>query len=173
MSIPAKITPTKPSGFLAAVAPLIKAVASELPQATIPILKTPLASVAQTFTTPTSPPMRPVQLSPLFSSSNTNDIASVRARIPGGGKTNITFSFAASATNTPTITIGSGSRTISHLYMKDDGIQDDLGIRVSGSSLSYSIGDSSAWVVAGILNKSIGDFFGNLWSWSGESSKHR
>ena len=97
-----------------------------------------------------------VQLSPLFSSSNTNDIASVRARIPGGDRTNITF--AASATNTPTITIASASRTISHLFLDDDLSQDDLGIRTS-SSLSYSFGQSSAWVGAGIINKPIGDFF--------------
>ena len=95
-------------------------------------------------------------LSPLFSSSNTDDIASVRARIPGGGRTNITF--AASATNTPTITIGSGSRTIANFWMWNDGNQDRLGIRVSGSSLSYSQNESSAWVGAGILNKPIGDF---------------
>ena len=94
-------------------------------------------------------------LSPLFSSSNTDDIASVRARIPGGGRTNITF--AASATNTPTITSGSGSRTIANLWMWNDGNEDRLGIRAS-SSLSYSIGQSSAWVGAGILNKPIGDF---------------
>ena len=95
-------------------------------------------------------------LSPFFSSSNTNDIDSVRARIPGGGKTNITF--AASATNTPTITIGSGSRTIANLWMWNDGNEDRLGIRISGSNLSYSPGNSSAWVGAGILNKPIGDF---------------
>ncbi len=81
-------------------------------------------------------------LSPLFSSSNTDDIASVRARIPGGGKTNITF--AASATNTPTITTGNGSRTIANLWMTDNGNQDSFGIRVSGSALSYSSGNSSA-----------------------------
>ncbi len=98
------------------------------------------------------------QLSPLFSSSNTDDIASVRARIPGGGRTNITF--AASATNTPTITIGSGSRTISHLFMDDDANADDLGIRVSGSSnFSFANGNSSAWVGAGIIDKPISDFF--------------
>ena len=96
------------------------------------------------------------QLSSLFASANTNDIGSVRARIPGG-KTNITF--AANATNTPTITIGSGSRTISHLFLDDDNTSDDLGIRVSGSNFSYSSGASSAWVGAGIINKPIGDFF--------------
>ena len=98
-----------------------------------------------------------ISLSPLFSSSNTDDIASVRARIPGGGRTNITF--AASATNTPTITIGSGSRTISHLFMQDDTTLDEMGIRVSGSALSYSAGQSSAWIGAGLINKPIGDFF--------------
>ena len=98
-----------------------------------------------------------ISLSSLFSSSNTKDIASVNARIPGGGKTNITF--AASATNTPTITVGSGSRTISHLFMQDDTSLDEMGIRVSGSALSHSHGDSSAWTGAGIINKPIGDFF--------------
>ncbi len=98
-----------------------------------------------------------LSLSSLFSSSNTDDIASVRARIPGGGRTNITF--AASATNTPTITTGSGSRTISHLFLDDDNTRDDMGIRVSGTALNYSSGDTSAWTGAGILNKPIGDFF--------------
>ncbi len=98
------------------------------------------------------------QLSPLFSSSSTDDIAAVRASIPGGSLTNL---FAASATNTPTITIGSGSRTISHLFLDEDsGGADDMGIRVSGSSaLSYVSGASLSWVGSGILNKPIGDFF--------------
>ena len=44
--------------------------------------------------------------------------------------------------------------------MDDDGnSSDDLGIRVSGSALSYSIGDSSAWAGSGLVNKPIGDFF--------------
>ena len=110
-----------------------------------------------------SPTNANIQLSPLFSSANTADRDSVLSRIPGGGKTNITF--AASATNTPTITIGSGNRTISHLFMDDDGnSSDDLGIRVSGSALSYSIGDSSAWMGSGILNKPIGDFFAGTYN---------
>ena len=98
------------------------------------------------------------QLSPLFSSSNTNDIESVRTRTAGVWGAGSPF--ANNATNTPTITIGSGSRTISHLFMDEDsGQEDDLGIRVSGSSLSYSTGNSSAWVGSGIINKPIGDFF--------------
>ena len=98
------------------------------------------------------------QLFPLLSSTNTIDIASVRARIPGGGRTNITF--AANATNTPTITIASINRTISHLFMDDNNtVEDTIGIRVSGSALSYSTGNSSAWVGSGIINKPIGDFF--------------
>ena len=99
------------------------------------------------------------QLSPLLSSTNTMDIASVYARIPGGGKTNITF--AASATNTPTLTIGSGNGTISHLFLDEDasGIAhyDDFGIRISGG-FSYGTGTSS-WMGAGLINKPIGDFF--------------
>ena len=42
--------------------------------------------------------------------------------------------------------------------MWNDGNNDRLGIRVSGSDLSYSSEQSSAWVGAGILNKPIGDF---------------
>ena len=45
------------------------------------------------------PSNQTLSLSSLFSSANTNDINSILSRIPGGGKTNITF--AASATNTP------------------------------------------------------------------------
>ena len=60
-----------------------------------------------------------VTLSPLFSSTNTIDIDSVRARIPGGGRTNITF--AANATNAPSITIaGRGTRTIARLFMSEN-----------------------------------------------------
>ncbi len=103
------------------------------------------------------PNSQTLSLSPLLSSSNTKDIKSVAARIPSGGKTNITF--AASATNTPTITISANSRTIASLFMQDQNTEDRMGIRVSGSSLSYSVGDSSAWVGAGIINKPIGDFF--------------
>ena len=99
-----------------------------------------------------------ISLSSLFSSANTADRNSGLSRIPGGGRTNITF--AASATNTLTIVIGSGSRTISHLFLDDDASnRDDMGIRVSGSSLSYSSGNSSAWVGSRIINKAIGDFF--------------
>ncbi len=99
------------------------------------------------------------QLSPLLSSTNSKDIASVRARIPGGGKTNITF--VANATNTPTLTIGSGSSAISHLFLDEDNAgvahYDDFGIRASGG-FNYGPGNS-AWIGAGLINKPIGDFF--------------
>ncbi len=107
-------------------------------------------------------------LSPLFSSSNSKDIASVNARIPGGGKTNITF--LASATNTPTITIaGRGSRTIARLFMSENATSefinpnlfyyDGLGIRIQSPNLLYGSGESSSWVGAGVIDKPIGDFF--------------
>ena len=104
------------------------------------------------------PSNQTLSLSPLLSSTNSKDIASMNARIPSGGKTNITF--AASATNTPTITIGSASGTIANLFLEDGGtfLSDTMGIRTA-SSLSYSSGDTSAWVGSGILNKPIGDFF--------------
>ncbi len=101
-----------------------------------------------------------ITLSPLFSSSNTNDIESVRTRTAGVWGAGSPF--ANNATNTPTITISSGSRTIASFYLDEDppaGDEDDMGIRVSGSTLSYSAGQSSAWVGSGIINKPIGDFF--------------
>ena len=118
-----------------------------------------------------------ISLSPLLSSpTNPADIASVNARIPSGGKTNITF--AAGATNTPTI--GSGSRTISHLWMDEDAVvtRDGLGIRVTGTALSYSTGASASWSGAGVINKPIGDFhagtfnsFGFAHPWFAGSNK--
>ena len=107
------------------------------------------------------------QLSPLFTSSNTNDIRLVRERIPGGGQTNITF--AANATNTPTVTIGSGSRTISHIFMDDDNINDDMGIRVSSSLTFFGV---SSWVGSGIINKPIGDFLAGTFHNGGTSIVH-
>ena len=112
-------------------------------------------------------------LSSLLSSSNTKDIASVNARIPGGGRTNITF--AASATNTPTITItGRGTRTIARLFMSENALsaagqprRDGLGIRIQSPNLVYGSGETSSWVGAGLINKPIGDFFtGTFNEWS-------
>ena len=49
----------------------------------------------------------------------------------------------------------------------DNNSPDDLGIRVSGSALSYSSGDASAWVGAGLVNKPIGDFFAGTYNSQG------
>ena len=112
-------------------------------------------------------------LSPLLSTSNPKDIASVNARIPGGGRTNITF--AASATNTPSITItGRGTRTIARLFMSENALsaagqprRDGLGIRIQSPNLLYGSGETSSWVGAGIINKPIGDFYtGTFNEWS-------
>ena len=102
-----------------------------------------------------------ITLSPLFSSTNTIDIDSVRKRIPGGGRTNITF--AANATNTPTITIGTTpvNRTINRMFMNDVNTADEIGIRVN-SNFNYGsyTGQASSWTGSGLLiNKPIGDFF--------------
>ena len=111
-----------------------------------------------------NPSRQILALSPLFSSSNTADRDSVLSRIPGGGKTNITF--ASSATNTPMITIGSGNQTISHFFMDNDSLGDALGIRTS-SSLSYAQNEASSWVGAGIINKPIGDFHAGTFNRAG------
>ncbi len=102
-----------------------------------------------------------ITLSPLFSSTNTIDIDSVRKRIPGGGRTNITF--AANATNTPTITIGTTpvNRTINRMFMNDANVVDEVGFRVN-SNFNYGLlsGQPSSWTGSGLLiNKPIGDFF--------------
>ncbi len=101
-----------------------------------------------------------ITLSPLFSSTNTIDIASVRARIPGGGRTDITF--AASATNTPTITIGTTpvNRTINRMFMNDQNVADNIGIRVSsGFNYGSYSGQASSWTGSGLLiNKPVSDF---------------
>ena len=49
----------------------------------------------------------------------------------------------------------------------DNNSPDDLGIRVSGSALSYSSGDSSAWVGSGLVNKPISDFFAGTYNSQG------
>ena len=53
--------------------------------------------------------------------------------------------------------------------MHNDTTLNEMGIRVSGSNLSYSVGDSSAWVGAGLINKPIGDFFTGTYNGSPES----
>ena len=102
-----------------------------------------------------------ITLSPLFSSTNTIDIDSVRKRIPGGGRTNITF--AANATNTPTITIGTTpvNRTINRMFFNNQNVADMIGIRVSsGFNYGSYSGQPSSWTGSGLLiNKPIGDFF--------------
>ena len=114
-----------------------------------------------------------ITLSPLFSSTNTIDIDSVRKRIPGGGRTNITF--AANATNTPTITIGTTpvNRTINRMFMNDVNTADNIGIRVS-SSHNYGLlnGQASSWTGSGLLiNKPVSDFVtGNVGTYVGTES---
>ena len=49
----------------------------------------------------------------------------------------------------------------------DNNSPDDLGIRVSGSALSYSSGDSSAWVGSGLVDKPISDFFAGTYNSQG------
>ena len=43
--------------------------------------------------------------------------------------------------------------------MRDASNQDTLGIRVAGSNLSFTNGQTSSWTGAGLINKPIGDFF--------------
>ncbi len=110
-----------------------------------------------------------ITLSPLFSSTNRLDIASVNARIPGGGKSNIVF--AVTATNTPTITIGTTpvNRTINRMFMNDQNVADNIGIRVSsGFNYGSYSGQASSWTGSGLLiNKPVSDFVtGNVNNWA-------
>ncbi len=94
-----------------------------------------------------------IALSPLLSSSNAKDIASINARIPGGGKTNITFKTGNNANR---------NRTISHMFMSGNATghlyRDDMGIRVSGGSFTFQNNDASSWSGAGLLNKPFSEF---------------
>ena len=66
--------------------------------------------------------------------------------------------FAANVTNAPTITIGSTSRTIGRIFM-NDADSDEMGIRINPPNLVYTTNDASLWFGAGILDKSVNDFF--------------
>ena len=100
-------------------------------------------------------------LAPLFSSTNTIDIESVTARLPGVPRHVLSpepIQFSNSATNAPTITISNTSRTIGRIFM-NDADDDEIGIRITPPNLIYSANDSSSWFGSGILNKPISDFF--------------
>ena len=150
----------------------ISGVSKDLSQTTVDLAPTRLSNNGDLYNA-NRPNNQLLTLSPLLSSTNSKDIASVNARIPGGGKTNITF--VASATNTPTITIaGRGTRTIARLFMDEDahtssqGVRDGWGIRIQAPNLLYGSGEASSWVGAGVINKPIGDFFtGTFHNWGG------
>ena len=97
-------------------------------------------------------------LSPFsVSGSSTNypkDYDSIRRRIPGGTRTQ---TFAANATNTPTISISPSSSTISHMFLH--GATNGIGARVS-TSFNYNTAGTagSTWYGSGLLAKPIGDF---------------
>ena len=105
-----------------------------------------------------SPSNTVLALSPFsVSGSSTNypkDYDSIRRRIPGGTRTQ---TFAANATNTPTISIAPNSSTISHMYLH--GATNAIGARVSSSFNYNSAGTAgSTWYGSGLLAKPIGDF---------------
>ena len=111
-----------------------------------------------------------ITLSPLFSSTNTMDIESVRTRTAGVWGTGSPF--ANSATNTPTITIGTTpvNRTINRMFMNNQNVADNIGIRVnSNHNYGSYTGQASSWTGSGLLiNKPISDFVtGNVNNWAG------
>ena len=110
-----------------------------------------------------------ITLSPLSSSTNTMDIESVRVRTAGVWGSGSPF--ANSATNTPTITLGTTpvSRTINRMFMNNVNIADNIGIRVSsGHNYGSFVGQASSWTGSGLLiNKPVSDFVsGNVNNWA-------
>lgn len=164
-----KTTTTKPSGCLAdtLASPLLARYAL---RATI---LAPMAGKrAATFTKPTRPPTRPSRSLSSFPDLILQTGPRCCPEFPEGCRTNITF--AARATNTPTVTIGGTSRTIANLWLDENAVvtRDGLGICVTGTALSYSTGASASWSGAGVINKPIGGFhtgtfnsfgFAHLW----------
>ena len=107
-------------------------------------------------------------LSPLFGSTNTKDIASITTRLAGGARVTSPFytgiSFPTNFTNTPTMAVFtnsvlSASKTIGSIFMNDDAV-DEIGIRGAsgGGNLRYGTNNTFLWFGSGILNKPIGDF---------------
>ena len=64
----------------------------------------------------------------------------------------------ANSNGLPQITTPSGTRTISHIHLRNDATFDAVGIRVAGSALSYSASDAVSWSGQGTLPYPIGDF---------------
>ena len=100
-------------------------------------------------------------LSPLLSSTNTKDIASVTTRLAGSARVTSPFysglTFPSTATNSPTIRIGNTDKNIGWIFMNGD---DEMGIRgTPPNNLVFTNGQTSRWIGSGILNKPIGDFY--------------
>ena len=109
-------------------------------------------------------------LTPLFTASATNaplDLESLRTRLGqtiklGTTNTNDDITIPSTATNVPTLTFGSSSRTIANMLLRDvpGAVRDDIGPRVGGSgNFNYdSSGVASSWSGAAVMAKPIGDF---------------
>ena len=109
-------------------------------------------------------------LSPLLSSANTKDIASVTTRLAGSSRVTSPFysgvTFPTNSTNSATMTFGSASKTIGGIFMNvgpnllASHRSDEIGIRgTSGANLAYNTnGATFAWFGAGLMNKPIDDF---------------
>ncbi len=103
-------------------------------------------------------------LTPLFGSTNAIDIESIRTRFSGlpgsyGSLGTNTLWFHYHATNAPTVTTGSGSKTIGKMFMNDTSTYDEMGIRhTGGSNLWYTNQQRIYFSGAGIMDKPILDF---------------
>ena len=121
-----------------------------------------LGGSENSFYTANKPTNEVVSLSPLFSSTNTKDIASVRSRLYGFPGSYSSFStnsiwFNPHATNAPTVTIGN-SRPIGWIFMNAGSADEEMGIRNTPPNLVYTTNDVSRWTGSGIMAKPIGDF---------------
>lgn len=61
-------------------------------------------------------------------------------------------------TGSATISVGGNTGSIGEIFLDEDGNFDDFGIRLIGSSFSYSLGDVSNWTGSGTIDVDISAF---------------
>ena len=80
------------------------------------------------------------------------------ASLFAGNRDAADHSLTANSASRPQITTPSGTRTISHIHLENDGSVNIVGIRAAASSLSYSTNDVVSWRGQGTLSQSITNF---------------
>lgn len=70
-------------------------------------------------------------------------------------------------TGSATISVGGNTGSIGEIFLDEDGSFDDFGIRLIGSSFSYSLGDDSNWTGSGTIDVDISAFNAGQYSSTG------